>query len=155
MYWTRAVRRADLVDDTVFVHANTRLNLTRDDLATFVDPPDAAMMIGFRALEPGAAFADSFPVWMATMRRRGDGATEAVVETLQRIFAQLCDRDSLVTLLLGLCDRARAIGYTRLDLAPQLMNEALIPPALKPVSEKLGKPIEVVPTSGLMGLRLA
>jgi hypothetical protein len=152
MYWARAVQRADLVEDTVFVHGNARLNLTRDDLAAFVDPADAALMIGFRGLDATATFADSFPVWMATMRRRND--TEAVVETLQRIFVQLADAPSLATLLLGLCDRARELGYARLVLVPQLMQESLVPPALKSVAEQLGRSIEVVPTTGLMGLPL-
>ena len=149
MAWTRAPGRDDLVDGNVFVHGNTRLNLTASDLEAFVDPPDAALVFALRALEPGDGIDDSFPVWMATLRRRGD-TPDAIVESIQRVFAQLVDQDSLVHLLTALVDRARGHGYRKLWLTPQLLKEPLMAPAMKALADAAGVPFELVPTSGMI-----
>jgi hypothetical protein len=61
------------VEGSVYAHGTTRLNLAQNDLTAFVDPPDAALMFGYRALEVGDPFEKSFVVWMATLRRRAGG----------------------------------------------------------------------------------
>jgi hypothetical protein len=153
MYGVRIPRRDDLVDGTVLVHGNARLNLTAADIAAFVDPPDAALVFGLRALPPDTAIDDGFPVWMATLRRRGD-TPDAIVETLQRAFPQLVDHESLVHLLTGVADHARSLGYRKLWLAPQLLKEPLMGPAMKQLAERAGVAFELVPTSGMMAFPL-
>jgi hypothetical protein len=71
MYWAKVLKRSDLVNGVTFAHGTTRLNLQKNDLDMFADPKDAALFFGFRALEANDPFEQSFPVWMATMRRRG------------------------------------------------------------------------------------
>ncbi len=51
-YWARRLTRADLVEGSVYAHGTTRLNLAQNDLTAFVDPPDAGLMFGYRALRP-------------------------------------------------------------------------------------------------------
>ena len=114
MYWSRAVTQTDLVEGNVYVHGNHRLNLTASDLATFVEPADASLMFGFRALADGDPFEQSVPVWMATMRRRADG-DDAIVESLQRVYTQLADVGSLAQLMIGLSGHASGLGYKKLS----------------------------------------
>jgi hypothetical protein len=152
MYWTRSVKRGDLESGLTFAHGTTRLNLGKNDLETFVDPPDAALIFGFRALEAGDPFEKSFPVWMATMRRRG--GQDAIIESLQRIFAQLVDQTSLDRLLEDTAAHARSLGYEKVWLVPALLKEPLLGPAVKVTVDRLGKPLVVVPTSGMSALVL-
>ncbi len=152
MNWTRFVQRQQLENGCTFVHGTSRLNIAAADLTMFVDPPDAALVLGFRALEPSDPFEQSFPVWMATMRRRdGDGA---IIESLQRVFAQLADEASLASVLLDVYQHAHSLGYRRLWLATSVFREPLLGPALKKVTEAVGKPMELVPTSGLVNIAL-
>ena len=152
MYWTRAPKRSDLENGCVFAHGSTRLNLAAGDLTAFVDPPDAALMFGFRALADGDGFDKSFAVWMATLRRRaGD---DAVVESLQRIFPALVDDKSLDHLLGGIVEHARELGYEKVWFVPALFKEPLLTPALKVTSDALGRPLLVVATSGMAALDL-
>jgi hypothetical protein len=140
------------VNGVTFAHGTTRLNLAKNDLEMFVDPPDAALMFGFRALDVTDPFEKSFPVWMATMRRRG--GQDAIVESLQRVFTQLADEGSLARLFLDLCGHARSLGYEKIWIVPAASKEPLLAPALKPVTEQLGRPIAIVPTSGMIALNL-
>lgn len=153
MAWIRIPTRADLVEGNVFVHGTTRLNLAPADLAAFVDPPDADLVFGLRGLEPGDTIDVAFPVWMATLRRRAD-SPDAIVESLQRVFTQLADADSLVALLRGVCDRARALGYRKLWLVPKLLAEPLMGPAMKALADGAGVSFELVPTSGMLAFPL-
>jgi len=152
MYFTRAPKRGDLEGGRTFAHGVTRLNLSASDLSTFVDPPDAALMFGFKAFEPGDGFDKAFAVWMVTLRRRG--GDDAISESLQRIFPQLADEESLVRTLCALVDHSRTLGYQKLWLAPGLFKEPLLGPALKRVAEYTKKPVAVVPTSGMAALQL-
>jgi hypothetical protein len=152
MYWTTFVRREELEGGRTFVHGTSRLNLTAGDIAAFVEPRDASLAFGFRALDAGDPFEKSFPVWMATLRRRqGD---DAIVESLQRVFTQLADEGSLVRVLVELYRHAHALGFARLYLAPGLFQEPLLAPALKKVTEAVGRPVELVATTGLVSLVL-
>jgi len=151
-HWTRFARREELEGGRTFVHGTSRLNIAANDLTAFVDPPDAALAFGFRALDPQDPFEKSFPVWMLTLRRRqGD---DAIVESLQRVFAQLVDDGSLVRVLLDVYRHALALGYRRLWFAPGLFQDALLAPALKQIVEAVGKPLELVPTSGMVSIPL-
>jgi hypothetical protein len=153
VYFARSLKRSDLENGNVFAHGSARLNLAPSDLATFVDPPDAALMFGFRALEAGDPFEKSFPVWMATLRRQK--GTEAIVESLQRIFTQLADQPSLERLLMDLCDQARTLGYTKVWLAAGVLKEPLVFPSLKTVVAHLGRPVEMNMTTGMCALALS
>lgn len=152
MYWTRAPQRSDLERGTVFAHGSTRLNLAASDLTAFVDPPDAALVFGFRAMSPDDGFDKSFAVWMATLRRRE--GNDAVVESLQRIFPALADEKSLEHVLGGIAERARELGYEKVWMVPALAKEPLFAPALKATAEALGRPLVFVPTSGMAALEL-
>lgn len=152
MYWTRFVRRQDLEAGRTFVHGTSRLNLAPNDLATFVDPPDAALAFGFRALDATDAFDKSFPVWMATLRRR-DGK-DAIIESLQRVFPQLADEGSLVRLLLDAYEHARSLGFQRMWFAAGLFRDALLAPAMKQLVAATGHPIELVPTTGMVSIAI-
>ena len=152
MYWTRAPKRSDLERGIVFAHGSTRLNLAASDLATFVDPPDAALVFAFRAMNEGDSFEQSFAVWMATLRRRE--GNDAVVGSLQRIFPALADEKSLEHLLAGIAERARELGYEKVWMVPELTKEPLFAPALKVTADALGKPVIVVPTSGMIALEV-
>src|SRR4051812_16355021 len=114
MYFARRVQRSDLEGGHTFVHGSARLNLSAADLTTFVDPADAALLFGFRALDPNDGFDNSWPVWMATLRRRG--GDDAIVETLRRIFPNLVDGPSIATLVRMIVDHARSLGYAKLWL---------------------------------------
>lgn len=153
MNWTRFVRRDELENQRTFVHGTSRMNLADADLAAFVDPPDAAFALGFRALDPGDPFEKSFPVWMATMRRRD--ANDAIIETVNRVFVQLVDEASLARVLEELYQRASSLGYRKLWFAAGLFREPLLAPAVKQLVDKVGKPIAVVPTSGLANIAIA
>lgn len=148
MSWTRFPRRADLENGVTFVHATSRLNIAPADLAAFVDPPDAAIAFGFRALTAGDPFEKSFPVWMATFRRRGP--EDAVLETVQRVFPQLVDEDSLMQLFDDLSRRARELGYRRVVLTPTVLREPLFAPMLK----RSGTVVKVQPTAGVAWIDL-
>jgi large subunit ribosomal protein L7/L12 len=152
VYWTRTPKRSDLENGTVFAHGSTRLNLAPADLRTFVDPPDAALCFGFRALTAGDDFDKSFAVWMATLRRRG--GNDAVVESLQRIFPALVDDKSLEHLLGGIVARARELGYEKVWMVPALFNEPLLAPGLKATTDALRSPLIVVPSSGMAAIEL-
>lgn len=152
MYWNRSLERSDLENGRTFAHGTTRLNLGEADLAAFVDPPDAALMFGFRGLEPGATFEKSFAVWMATMRRRA--GSDAILGSLQRIFPALVDDKSLENLLQGVVETARQMGYERVWLEPSLLKEPLFAPAVKVVVDALGQPLVVVPSSGMSAFQL-
>lgn len=152
MYFTRAPKRSDLEGGRTFAHGMTRLNLAPADLEMFVDPPDAAMMFGFRALEPGEGFEKSFAIWMVTLRRRGD--REAIVESLQRIFPNLCDEESIVKLFCDLVDHARALGYGTIWLTARVLKEPLLIPALKKISEHTKNPVGMMPSTGMCALNL-
>jgi hypothetical protein len=151
MYWTRRLTRNDL-EGTTFVHGTTRMNLTSADVAAFVDPTDAALMFGFRALDPGDTFENSFPVWMATLNRRA--GADAIVTSLQPVFAQLVDADSLAHLVHGLCDHARSAGYKKVWFDAKIPRLALFAPAIKAVTTKTQRPVEIVPSSGMCALTL-
>ncbi len=158
MYWARAISVDDLIDEShigggrhVFAHGISRLNLDVNDVEAFVRPEDAALMFGHRAMEDGGTFEDSFVVWMATMRRRGQ-SNDAIVECLKRVFAQMADEPSLVELLRGLIEQARGSGYGKVWLARALFDEALLAPALVPIANELGHPVEHVPSSGMTAL---
>lgn len=153
MYWTRSLKRSDLENGSVFAHGSTRLNLAPGDLTAFVDPVDAALMFGFRALTAGDEFDKSFAVWMATLRRRADN--DAIVESMQRIFPALVDDKSLEHLLAGIATHARELGYEKVWMAAALFKEPLLAPALTVTTEALGQPLIVVPTSGMAALTLA
>ena len=153
MYFARALKRSDLVNGNVFQHGISRLNLAPDDLTTFVDPPDAALFFGFRSLDEGDPFEASVVVWMATLRRRAD--KDAIMESLQRVFTQLADQDSLAHLLTEAAAHARQIGYQKLWLVPALFTEPLLAPAVKAVSEQLGRPVMAVPSTGMSALLLS
>jgi len=153
MYWVKTPGPADLVDGSVFVHGNARLNLTASDIAAFVDAPDAALVFGLRAFEAGDPVDAAFPVWMATLRRRAEGP-DAIVESVQRVFPQLVDQGSLAALLEGVFERARALGYRKVWLVPDVLAEPLMPPAMKQVGDRAGKAFELVPTSGMMAFPL-
>lgn len=152
MYWAKALERKDLQNGNVFAHGSVRMNVAPGDLTTFVEPPDAALMFGFRALEAGDTFEKAFAVWMATLRRRG--GNDAVVESLQRIFPALADDKSLEKLLLEIVTHARSLGYEKVWFVPALFQEPLFTPALKVTSDALGQPVAVVPTSGMAALDL-
>jgi hypothetical protein len=153
MYAARSIARTDLENGRTFAHGTTRLHLASADLTTFVDPADAALLFGFRALTPGDPFEEMFAIWMATLRRRG--GDDAVVESLQRIFPNLVDDGSLVELLRGIVKEARRLGYAKVWFVPALFEDPLLVPALKVVSDELGQPIALVPTSGMAALLLA
>lgn len=150
MYWTQLVRRDRLEAGRTFVHGTNRLNIAPGDLSVFVDPPDAALALGFRALDAGDTFDKSFPVWMATLRRR-DG-NDAIIESVQRVFPQLVDDGSLIHVLLDLYRHAHSLGYRRIWFAAHLFQETLLAPALKQVVQTVGRPIELAPASGLVSI---
>jgi hypothetical protein len=152
MYWTRFPERNDLEGGHVLAHGMTRLTLAAPDLATFVDPPDAALAFGFRALNPEDTFETSYPVWMATLRRRTND--DAIVESAQPVFTELADEDSLVNLLADTCERARALQYRKVWLAPGLFKEPLFAPALKRIVQSSGRPLEYTPSTGMAAIVL-
>ena len=150
MYWTHSPKRSDLEGGRVFVQGLARLNLSAFDLRTFVEPADAALVFGFRTLEDNDSVEKGWPVWMATLRRRsGD---EAIVECVQRVFTQIADQGSLVELLAGICDRARALGYRKVWFGLGLLKEEMFGPALKQLTDELGCPVELQAGAGLFGL---
>lgn len=120
----------------------------------FVKPIDAALVMGYRATEAGESFEDSFVVWMATLRRR-DQTGDAIVECLQRVFAQMADEHSLSELFRYILDQARCIGYGKVWLPPNVFNETLLAPALKPVIHELGHPVHAVPSTGMVTMIVA
>ena len=152
MYWTRIVRRAELENGRTFVHGTSRLNIAPEDLAAFVDPPDAALVFGFRALDPGDGFDKSFPVWMVTVRRRA--GNEAIVESVQRVFAQLADPASMARVLEDVYRHAHSLGYRALWFGAAVFREPLVAPAVKALVEKVKRPITVVPTTGLASIEV-
>ncbi len=112
----RFPRRGDFEGGATLVHGTSRLNIAPADLTAFVDPADAALVCGFQSLAPGDTFDESFPVWMATMRRRA--GNDAIMESLQHVFTRLSSDESLVHPVVdaardALCSRLRtAMGYT-------------------------------------------
>ena len=102
-------------------------------------------MFGFRALESGGTFESSFAVWMATLQRRG--GQDAILESLQRVFPQLVDEESVRRLLQDTAAHARSLGYEKMWLIPGLLNEPLFAAAVKSTADHLGHPLLVVPTS--------
>lgn len=139
--WTRCATRADLVDGRTFVHGTSRLNLSPEDLAAFVDPPDAVLAFGFRALTPGDPFEKSFPVWMATLRR--ESAEVAILDRFQRVFSQLADDVSLAHLVVDLRAKAKSLDYRWIAITSAL-REPLLAPALKRANVR----VEVTPSTG-------
>lgn len=152
MYWTRFPRRDDLEGGATLVHGASRLNIAPADLTAFVDPADAALAFGFRSLDPDDTFDKSFPVWMATVRRRA--GTDAIMESLQRVFTQLANDESLVQLVVDTARHALALGYGRLWFAPALYGEPLLASAMRNVAEIMGALVELVATSGLTSIAL-
>jgi hypothetical protein len=152
MYWTRFVGRDELEHGRTFVHGTSRMNITDADLAAFVDPPDAALVLGFRSLDPGDPFEKSFPVWMATLRRRDE--EDAIVESVQRVFVQLVDDESLLRMMRAVYRRAHSLGYRKLWFAAGLFREPLLAPAVKRIVDVVKRPISVVPTTGMASIDL-
>lgn len=151
--WTRFVSRSTLEHGRTFVHGSARLNIAEPDLAAFVDPPDAELALGFRALADGDPFERSFPVWMATFRRwEGE---DAMMESLQRVFTQLADEGSLAALMVELYRRAGALGYRRLYFSGRMFQEPLLAPAIKQLVDAVGRPIQITPTNRLASIALA
>lgn len=150
MYWTRAIRPADLVHGNVLAHGSARLNLAPEDIRTFVEPNDAALVFAYRALDASHGFEQAFPVWMATLRRHD--ATGAKVEVIKRVFPNLVDGESLVRLVQALAEQARSASYSKLWLVPALLQEPLLAPALKSITEQLARPLELNPATGMYGL---
>jgi hypothetical protein len=70
------------------------------------------------------------------------------------VFPQLADQGSLAKLLVEICDHAKTLGYAKVWLVPNVIKEPLCAPALKPVAEHLGRPLELVPSSGMVALNL-
>jgi hypothetical protein len=153
MYWTRFPERKDLEAGNVLAHGMTRLTLSPSDLATFVDQPDAALAFGFRGMNPEDTFENGFPVWMATLRRRA--GSDAIIESLQRVFTQRVDEESLFKLLVDTCDRARALEYRKVWLASGVYKDALFGPAVKRFVVNHGRPLEFTPTTGMSAIVLS
>ncbi len=151
MYWSKPLELSDLQGQT-FVHGIARLNLSATDIDAFVRPADAALIFGFRALEEGDPFEQSVAVWMATLRRRG--GSDAIMESLQRIFTQMADAASMEHLLGTSIEIARGYGYQKLWIAPAVSREPLFAPALAPISKTCG-PVEMVPSSGMIAIPLS
>lgn len=147
MAWTRFVARSDLKGGNTFVHGTSRLAIAEEDLAAFVDPQDAVLAFGFRALTPGDPFERSFPVWMACLRR--ESGNVAVLERLQRVFPQLVDDTSLARLVADLESRAASLGYERITITSAL-REPILAPALKSVNAR----VELTPSSGCIRIRV-
>lgn len=143
MYWTHFTTRGELQPGNVLVHGATRLNLSPRDVATYVDPSDAALVLGFK---------DGFPVWMTTLRRHT--ADDAIVEQLQPVFTELADESSVECVFRDVLDHARALGYERVWLVPALYREPRFLAALRRIVDASGRPLELQTTSGLVAFRL-
>ena len=144
MYWTHILRRTDFVDGTVFVHNISRINMPPSDARMFVDPPDAAIMCSFRALEPDQSFAESFVASVAFMRRRND--CEAIVEALHPVFTQIEDHASLERLIRDLMAHARSLGYVKLCFARSVLRPQ-VQAALGSISKELERYVELRPSN--------
>jgi hypothetical protein len=152
MYRSQCLKRSDLKDGRVYEHGIARMNVSPFDVKTFIEPTDAALVFGFRTLTPEQAVEQGLPVWMVTLRRRA--GHDAIVECLQRVFAQIADEASLVEVLVDTGIQARILGYRRLCFSPALYGEPLFPTAVKRVAERLGKPVKVRITTGLTSIAL-